>query len=83
MFVFNIWDMLFFGILKAISTVLPYIGLVLLIAIAIGVLAWGVNYLDNKYWHTKTWPWYKQLLVALLVIPIMLIAGLIIILLFA
>ena len=83
MFVYNIWDIWLFAIFEAIISALPYIGIGILIAVAfVGLVVW-LNHLDKKYWHTKSWPLHKQLLVALLIVPVLLIVGLVIILLFA
>lgn len=80
MLVYSIWDLWIFTFLESIFNALPIIAIIFLAFSGVLGLALLLNHLDNKYWHTKTWPWYKQLGLILLIIPAMLIIGLIIIL---
>lgn len=80
MFVYNIWDVLVVAIIETIIEALPVIGIIFLCCLGAGALAFGLHYLDCKYWHTKEWPLWKQIICAIISILIVLFIGFIILL---
>lgn len=75
MFIFTLWDIILIDFINALYTALPTIAMIVAIIILGGgfliILGFGLQALDDKYLHSKTWPWYKQLLVSFLFIIIL------------
>ena len=79
MFVYNIWDVFILATIEAFFEMIPIFCGILLGSVGLIVLALWLHNIDNKYWHSKDWPWYKQLGIILLIIPILIFIGLLII----
>lgn len=75
MFIFTLWDIILVDFINTLCTALPTIAMIVAIIVLSGgfllILSCGLQALDNKYLHSKTWPWYKQLLVSFLFIIIL------------
>ena len=79
MFTYNIWDVYILATIEVIFEFIPILCYIILGTAGIIFLGLWLNKMDKKYWHTKSLPWYKQLAIILLVIPILIFIVLLIV----